>query len=175
MTIRLRVQELEKQLEELKKEIQKQNKKEHKSLSDYRYYEKKFKLGEQCKIITSCDEIEISKMWDGDFDNIQFRKGNIYSIGTPDELLEREIKKRQLWFALEKHLKENNCLATNEDWKDVEKPKDYVYYDYQSDHIKYETKWWCKENTIYSTDEEVLTNYMKTLTEEDIKIMFDVE
>ena len=104
MTIRARVQELEKQLEELKQEIakqdKKQDKKEHKSLSDYRFYEKKFKFGEQCKIITSCDEIEISKIWDGDFDNIQFRKGNIYSIDTPNELLARELKKRQLWFAL---------------------------------------------------------------------------
>lgn len=175
MNINERVKELEKQLEELKQEISKQDKKEHKSLSDYRVYEE---LGQddRYKYIDFPTERIIEIIWEYDkFDNGEFKVGNVYSIDTPNELLERELKKRQLWFNLEKHLKEEGCLATSEDWKDEEKMKYSISYDIGSKTYDAYNCTSHKDNTIYSTDNEVLENYMNTLSEEDIKIMFDVE
>lgn len=174
MTIRARVQELEKQLKELKQEIAKQDKKEHKSLSDYRCYEE-LKYGEDYTFITTANKVE-SNSWDDNNAEREFLSvGNIYSIDTPNELLEREKKKRQLWFELEKHLKENNCLASNEDWKDTNMIKYYVCYNCNANEYTLDTWYHLKVNTIFSTNKEVLKNYMNTLSEEDIKIMFDVE
>lgn len=178
MTTEQKIQELEKQLEELKQEIakqdKKQDKKEHKSLSDYRVYER---LGEdtEYKIFDDCNEV-MECIWnDSEFDEARLTIGNVYSYNTPNELLEREIKKRQLWFELEKHLKENNCLATNEDWKYRCADKYCVDYDLSDESFYIEVGTVIKCNNIYSTDEETLKDYMKTLSEENIKIMFDVE
>lgn len=167
------IEELKKQVEELK-EIAKQDKKEHKSLSDYRCYEE-LEKDQEYKYIDSVNYID-THYWDNDkADKKLFSYGNVYSIDTPNELLEREIKKRQLWFDLEKHLKENNCLATNEDWKELTRAKHNFYYDYVNDEVLIDDDCCWKVNTIYSTDKKVLENYMNTLTNEDIKIMFDVE
>ena len=177
MTIRARVQELEKQLEELKQEILKQDKKEHKSLSDYRIYEY-LGYGEEYKYISFYNKIEKTSWYDtnGDnFDEIQVKKGNVYSIDTPNELLEREIKKHQLWFALEKHLKENNCLAIDRDFTQDNKKKYFITFSRIRKCIEICANFTTKINTIYSTNEDILSNYLNTLSEEDIKIMFDVE
>ena len=100
--------------------------------------------------------------------------GNVYSIDTPNTLLENEIKKRELWFELERFLKENNCLATNEDWKNEHIDKYYVLYNYKDEEYEVCWGWFNKKNDIFSTNEEVLENYMNTLSEEEIKIMFDI-
>lgn len=167
------IEELKKQVEELK-EIAKQDKKEHKSLSDYRVYEK-LKDGEKYKTFDKYNEI-MEEIWSSaDLNIAQFKIGNVYSIDTPNELLEREIKKRQLWFALEKHLKEKGCLATSEDFKFCDMKKYFIVYDFSTNTLVIEINFTYKSKTIYSTDFEVLKNYMDTLSEEDIRIMFDVD
>lgn len=168
------IEKLKKQVEELK-EIAKQDKKEHKSLSDYRCYEE-LKFDTKYKFIDTTNKV-VTNYFDNYYerDVRQLNCGNAYSGDTPNELLEREIKKRQLWFELEKHLKENNCLATNEDWKNRERHKCTVHYDYDYKRVYFESRITKKTNTIYSTNENVLENYMNTLSEEDMKIMFDVE
>lgn len=181
MPIEKRIQEIDVELRDLldelnyiKEELKKKENKEHKSLSDYRIY-KPLKIGEEYKNISVYNNILKFGWSNGESDEIVSSYGNIYSIKTPDELLEREIKKRQLWFALEKHLKENNCLATSEDWKDENKYKYFVYFDCCDETFGTDCECAVRYNTIYSKSENVLRNYMDTLTTEDIKIMFDVE
>lgn len=177
------INELEKELDQTREKLedyknalleQEMKDKQHKSLSDYRCY-KELESREEYKYISSLYTIEQAKWNLSWFDEENLTVGNIYSIDTPNELLEREIKKRQLWFALEKHLKEKGCLATSEDWKDKEKEKYYIFYDYYDNEFDIGDNLFCKDNVIYSTDKVALYNYMKTLTTEDIKIMFDVE
>ncbi len=174
MTTEQKIKELEKQLEELKQEIAKQDKKEHKSLSDYRCC-RELEDGKPYKYISYANYINDYYWHNDETDKELLSYGNIYTIDTPNELLEREIKKRQLWFALEKHLKEKGCLATNEDWKDENISKYCVYYDFMLEVIEIHEWTIQKTNTIYSINKEVLENYMDTLSEEDIKIIFDVE
>lgn len=158
-----------KEIEELKNKETKQ----HKSLSDYRVYEE-LEKNNSYKFINHNNYIDTYNWCNDKTDKTFLSYGNVYSIDTPDELLEREIKKRKLWFNLEKHLKENNCLATSEDWKDSIKPKFCIRYSHRTDSyvIDYYNDFEIK--TIYSTNEDVMQEYMNTLTKEDIKIMFDV-
>lgn len=156
-------------------EISKQDKKEYKSLSDYKFYKRPMQNYEY-KYIDNFGDIETAIWYNDDcFSQSHLSVGNVYSIDTPNELLQREIKRHQLWFGLEQYLKEHDCLVTNEDWKDVEKMKYTVSYDIE--HGCYDT---CsctthKDNTIYSTCWEVLENYMDALLKEDVKIMFDID
>lgn len=156
-------------------EIAKQDKKEPKSLSDYRCC-KELGRDDTYKYISDLNEINTC-IWDNEYEEDEYRLsvGNVYSIGTPDELLERELKKRQLWFALEKHLKEKGCLATDEDWKDKKRYKFIARFDYSKNTFLIDWQKCWKTNVIYSTNGKTLENYMNTLSEEDIKIMFDVE
>lgn len=181
MTIEERIKEIDVQtrdlldeLNYLKEELNKKETKQHKSLSDYRVYEN-LPYGTNFKCLNGRGRIYYDAWENSDTNNDCLELGNIYANDTPNELLEREVKKRQLWFALEKHLKENNCLATSEDWKDESKLKHFVCFNYSNKSFEISCNSNRKDNTIYSTDIIVLKNYMNTLTNEDIKIMFDVE
>ena len=170
-----KIKELEKQLKELKKEIAKQDKKEPKSLSDYKVYEP-LKKGEIYKYINGLNIRDLHMYANADSDKSYLYSGNVYLPNTPEKLLKRECKKRQLWFGLEKHLKENNCLASSEDFKIGNATEKFsCYYSFLNGTFIINSSYDCKANTIHSTEIIELENYMNTLSEEDIKIMFDVE
>lgn len=121
------IKEYELKLNELKEEIDKAEQGERSN------NEIPFKIGEKYYYIATAGEIGFDK-WDNDeIDFWRFNQGNAFKTEEAEEEAEDKFFQLKVEGKAREFRRINNCNVTEEDWRNTNKNKYYIYYGFIGD------------------------------------------